>query len=116
MKRGEYRLEFAKIGDVMAMYNPSFIETKVEQFIHTYGARFEPVTIPMADGSMSYMLFTGKPYSKDPRNPNAPPTARRAMTWTDLLYLACVEMLEYGVKWHTLLDILWKITSVLSLL
>lgn len=97
-EKGEYRLEFAKIGDVMAMYNPSFIETKVEQFIHTYGTRFEPVTIPMADGSMSYMLFTGKPYSKDPRNPNAPPTARRAMTWTDLLYLASVEMLEYGGK------------------
>ena len=95
---GSYVLEFAPIGDVMAMYNPSYLEKKVEQFMHTYGTRFEPLIIPMADGSESYILFTGKPYSKDPRNPSAPPTARRAMTWTDLLYMACVETLEYGGK------------------
>lgn len=93
-----YQLEFAPIGDVMAMYNPAYVEKKVEQFMHTYGTRFEPLKIPMADGSESYILFTGKPYSKDPKNPSAPPTARRAMTWTDLLYMACVETLEYGGK------------------
>ena len=95
---GNYKLEFAKIGDVMAVYTPSYIEKKVEQYMETYGNRFEPLTIPMADGSTSYMLFTGRPYSKDPLNPNAPATARRAMTWTDILYLACVETLEYGGK------------------
>jgi hypothetical protein len=95
---GNYQLQFAKIGDVMARYNPSYIETKVEQYMSTYGSRFEPLTIPMADGTDAYMLFTGRPYSKDPRNPAAPSTARRAMTWTDLLYLACVETLEFGGK------------------
>ena len=97
-EKGEYELKFEKVGDVMAKYTPAYIERKVEQFMETFGARFEPLTIPMADGSESYMLFTGRPYSKDPRNPQAPPTARRAMTWTDLLYLACVETLEFGGK------------------
>lgn len=95
---GSYEMEYAKIGDVLAMYNPKYIQTKVEQYMHTYGSRFEPLTIPMADGSISYVLFTGKPYSKNPRSKEAPPTARRAMTWTDLLYLACVETLEFGGK------------------
>lgn len=95
---GSYEMQYAKIGDVLAFYNPSYIETKVEQYMHTYGNRFEPLTIPMADGSTSYILFTGKPYSKDPLNKKAPSTARRAMTWTDLLYLASVETLEYGGK------------------
>jgi hypothetical protein len=97
-KDGSYHLEFAKIGDVMAFYKPSYIESKVEQFMHTYGNRFEPLVIPMADGTEAYMLFTGKPYAKNPRSASAPATARRAMTWTDLLYLACVETLEYGGK------------------
>lgn len=95
---GKYHMEFAKVGDVMAFYNPSYLETKIEQYMNTYGNRFEPLVIPMADGSEAYMLFTGKPYSKDPRNPSAPQTARRAMTWTDLLYMAAVETLEYGGK------------------
>ena len=98
VSRGKYELQYAKIGDVLAMYNTNYIEKKVEQFMHTYGSRFEPLEIPMEDGSMAYMLFTGRPYSKDPLNKNAPPMARRAMTWTDLLYLATVETLEYGGK------------------
>lgn len=97
-EKGEYVMAYANVGDVMAMYNPSYIQTKVEQYMHTYGSRFEPLTIPMADGSTSYVLFTGRPYSKNPRSKAAPATARRAMTWTDLLYLACVETLEYGGK------------------
>ena len=95
---GSYEMQYAKIGDVLAMYNPKYIQTKVEQFMHTYGSRFEPLTIPMDDGSTSYILFTGRPYAKNPRSKNAPATARRAMTWTDLLYLACVETLEFGGK------------------
>lgn len=97
-KNGKYHLEFAKIGDVMAYYNPSYIEKKTEQYMHTYGSRFEPLKIPMDDGSEAYMLFTGTPYSKDPRNPNVPAIGRRAMTWTDLLYMACVNTLEFGGK------------------
>ena len=97
-KDGSYELGYAKIGDVLAYYNPGYIEKKTEQFMHTYGKRFEPLVIPMADGSEAYMLFTGRPYSKNPRAKEAPPTARRAMTWTDLLYLACVETLEFGGK------------------
>lgn len=95
---GSYTMEYAKIGDVMAMYNPSYLEKKVEQFMETYGSRFEPLTIPMADGSESYILFTGRPYSKDPQNEDAPPTAQRPMTWTDLLYMAAVNTMEFGGK------------------
>ena len=97
-EKGEYELTYALTGDVLAFYNTSYIEKKVEQFMHTYGNRFEPLTIPMADGTTSYMLFTGKPYSKDPLNKKAPATSKRAMTWTDILYLAAVETLEYGGK------------------
>lgn len=95
---GSYSMEFLKLGDVAAKFNPSYIEKKIDQFIETYGHRFEPITIPMADGSESYMLFTGKPYGTAPRHPDAPELARRPMTWTDLLYLACVNMLEFGGK------------------
>lgn len=95
---GSYELQFAKIGDVTAKFTPAYVEKKVNQFIETYAHRFEPIKIPMADGTESFMLFTGNPYGTAPRHPNAPNTARRAMTWTDLLYLACVNSLEMTGK------------------
>lgn len=97
-EKGQYHMEYARIGDVSAKYTPAYIQKKVEQYMETYGKRFEPLTIPMEDGTESYMLFTGTPYSTIPRHPSAPDTARRAMTWTDLLYLACVNTLEFGGK------------------
>lgn len=93
-KNGGYELVTEAVGDVMAKYNSQYIEKNVEQFIGTYGARFTPLTIPMADGTETYMLFVGKPYGADPKHPNVPGVGQRPMTWTDLLYIACVEMLE----------------------
>ena len=95
---GSYEMKNMSLGDVAARFTPHYIKRKTEQFMETYGKRFEPITIPMADGTEMMMLFTGTPYSTDPRNPNAPATARRPMTWTDLLYMACVNTLEYGGK------------------
>lgn len=97
-ENGKYHMEYAKLGDVMAFYTPQYIEKNVEQFMHTYGARFKPLVIPMEDGSEAYILFTGRPYSKDPLNPKVSEVGQRPMTWTDLLYIACVETLEYGGK------------------
>lgn len=97
-ENGTYEMKNMTLGDVAAKFTPHYIKRKTEQFMETYGKRFEPVTIPMADGSEMMMLFTGSPYSTDPRNPKAPATARRPMTWTDLLYLACVNTLEFGGK------------------
>lgn len=97
-ENNKYRMEFAKIGNVMELYTPEYIEKNVEQFMHTYGARFKPLKIPMQDGSEAYILFTGRPYSKDPLNPKVSPIGQRPMTWTDLLYMACVETVEYGGK------------------
>lgn len=94
--KGGWKLTTEAIGDVMAKYNTQYIEKNVEQFIGTYGARFTPLTIPMADGTEAYMLFTGRPYAGDPLHPSVSDIGRRPMTWTDLLYMACVDTLETG--------------------
>ena len=97
-KNGQYVVEFVRVGDVISKFNPSYIERKVDQFMETYSKRFEPLMIPLADGTEAPLAFTGNPYSTDPRNKKVPKLANRAMTWTDLLYMACVNSLEFNGK------------------
>jgi len=93
-KTGEYRMEYREVGDVLSIYTQDYIHKQIDGFIHTYGTRFQPIEIPMEDGTMSYLAFTGKGYSRDPKNPVAATISERPLTWTDLLYIACVDCFE----------------------
>jgi len=93
-KDGSIEMSEVPIRDQTEIFTKSFIDKKMNYFIHTYGGRFEPVKIKCQDGSEAYMLFTGRGYSKDISNPKSATISNRPMTWTDVFYLAAVETLS----------------------
>lgn len=85
--------------DVMSMYTPEFIKKKINKWIDNYESRFDPVEIPMSDGKLHHVAFTGVPYSGRPSNINAATISKRAFTWTDLLYIAAEECVNDKTIW-----------------
>lgn len=94
-KDGKYSAEYAEIQDPSDYFTKDFIDSKLEMYKNTYGAeRFETIKIKLLDGTTTEMLFTGRGYAKDPENPEANTMSTRPLTWTDVIYLACEEMLS----------------------
>lgn len=85
--------------EVMSMYTPEFIKKKINKWIDNYESRFDPVEIPMSDGKLHHVAFTGVPYSGRPSNINAATISKRAFTWTDLLYIAAEECINDKTIW-----------------
>ena len=99
-------------GDVMSMYTPDFIKKKIDNWIDNYESRFDPVEIPLKDGTMVKVAFRGKPYANDPSNVKASTLSNRYFTWTDLLYIAAVEVAENKVVWITRYPIAGYMNSI----
>lgn len=85
--------------EVMSMYTPEFIKKKINKWIDNYESRFDPVEIPMSDGKLHHVAFTGVPYSGRPSNINAATISKRVFTWTDLLYIAAEECINDKTIW-----------------
>lgn len=90
-KTGEDILEEVEIEDHMGIFTKSFIDKKMKGYINTYGARFEPIVIKLKDGREVNMAFTGRGMSRKKDDVRASTLSNRAMTWTDIFYMAAVE-------------------------
>ena len=88
------------LDDVMAVYTPDYIEKQINKWIDNYESRFDPVLIPTVDGNFP-AKFRGIPYAKEPENPKAATISNRILTWTDLLYVAAVNVIETKCVWTT---------------
>ena len=93
-KTGEMRMEEVEIADQSSVFTEDYIKKKMKNFINTYGGRFETVKIKLGDGRETNMIFTGRGYSRDLKNPLSSTIINRPMTWTDIFYLACMETLS----------------------
>ncbi len=93
-KTGEVRMEEAEIEDQMMVFTKSYIHKKMKSFINTYGKRFEPIKIKLKNGKEVDMLFTGRGMSRKKDDPRSATISNRAMTWTDVFYMAATETLS----------------------
>jgi DNA-directed RNA polymerase beta' subunit len=93
-KTGESRMEEVDIEDQSSIFTEEYIKKKMKNFINTTGGRFEPVKIKLVDGRETNMIFTGRGYSRDLKNPLSSTIVNRPMTWTDIFYLASIETLS----------------------
>lgn len=93
-KDGKYSAEYAEIKDQTDIFTKEYIDSKLEMFKNSYGAeRFETIKIQLVDGTETEMLFTGRGYARNPEASGANTISTRPLTWTDIIYLACENML-----------------------
>jgi hypothetical protein len=78
----------------MMVFTKSYIHKKMKSYINTYGKRFEPIKIKLKSGKEVDMLFTGRGMSRKKDDPRSATISNRAMTWTDVFYMAATETLS----------------------
>ena len=70
-----------------------FIKKKVDQYIRDPESRFERITLKDVSGRDVFLRLTGKSFNDDSKDEMSP-LYNRHMTWTDLFYIACVDILK----------------------
>lgn len=94
-----------ELDDALADYTSDKVKKRITKYIDNYESRFEPIYVrcKTANGSKKFpMVFAGRPF--DPKNPtddSGSPISNRPFTWTDLLYIAAVEVSEDKHTWVT---------------
>lgn len=79
--------------DLRSIYNDEFIRKMVDTFIKDPGSRFTTFQIPTEEGKNFVLRFQGRLYGGDHPAEMAN-ISNRPMTWTDLLYIACEDIVK----------------------
>lgn len=72
-------------------FTEKYFKKKIDQFVKGPETRFEPIEVPLTDGTKKYLAFTGRIFTPSIKGEQASISHRR-MTWTDLLYMAAVDI------------------------
>lgn len=92
-----------KLKDIRIAFPDDKLREEMDRFVHGVADRFRPIQIPTDDKKYPYVevRFVGRTITKeqmlDPTKITADSSAgisNRAMTWCDLLYMACVDVSE----------------------
>ena len=84
------KIRYVKITDP-EYYSDSEIQKIIDQFVNTPRIRFRPVTLPTEEGNKP-IYFTGQGKNRKPTSFRASGIGTRVLTWTDLLYMAAVDV------------------------
>jgi hypothetical protein len=93
--------QFKELDHPMDLYTQDYIKKKIDNWLNTYESRFEPITVKLKSGETVPIVFTGRPYTTDPENINASTISKRYLTWTDLMYMAAIDVTETKTVWIT---------------
>lgn len=76
------------------LFNEKTLKRVLDTYIKDQTSRFNKIEIPMDDGTVRYLVFTGKALEQeDPSSKSERASiAYRPMTWTDLLYIAACDV------------------------
>ena len=86
-----------QLKDPMEKYTNQHLQKKINLYIETPGARFRPVHVDTVDGEeVSMVVYVGRPNEEAPREGGMMPVDKsgigtRALTWTDVIYMAAME-------------------------
>ena len=84
------KIGFVELDNPEAYFSDKYIKKKIDQFIKDPETRFEPIEIPLKDGRTVYAAMKGRVFSSANRD-EVSSIINRKLTWTDVLYIACVE-------------------------
>ena len=80
--------------NIMDDFNHDAIKKKINLFIKAPEERFEPIGIRLEDGSTKYLYYHGSHVPPtDDRNNDSTISTRR-LTWCDIFYMACVDVVK----------------------
>jgi hypothetical protein len=74
-----------------AIFNDKYIKRMLDQFMRDQSSRFTKIKVPVKGGKSMYLAFSGKRLDGYSTTELAP-IVNRPMTWTDLLYVAAVDV------------------------
>lgn len=72
-------------------FNDTYIKKHIDQFVYEPGSRYDTIDIPLTDNIITKLKFVGK--YRDVKAEESG-IANRYMTWTDLLFLACNDVVK----------------------
>lgn len=92
-------IDYVEIRDVRSQFSDAVIEEHVEQFIHGFSNRLDPVMVELeTEGKQkkyAQMVFKGKTVSSEEyasgKISGESPLINRPLTWCDVLYIATME-------------------------
>lgn len=92
----EGNIKKIRLKDSKSYFNDEYIQKNIDLYIHSYGDRFKRIPIPNDDGLELYMRISGRKASVIDGKPSieTSPLINRHATWTDILYMAAVEVTE----------------------
>ena len=73
------------------VFTDKFLSKQMDTFIKDPETRFKPIEVPLSDGTVTYMIFTGTRYDLSNKDELAT-ISNRKMTWTDVFYMACEDV------------------------
>lgn len=85
-----------KLKNPKAYFNDEYLQKNIDLYIHSYGDRFKRIPIPNEEGIDLHMSISGRKARIVDGKPSisTSPLINRHATWTDLLYLAAVDVTE----------------------
>ena len=91
-KKGE--IEIIEIKNPENIISDEYISKAIDSFIHSYADRFKVIKIPTKDGRDMVISIAG--YYQDAKGNNAISSTEinRPATWTDILYMACEDVVK----------------------
>ena len=98
--------KYVKLEDPASYYNEEYLKKKIDRFVHSPANRFDLIEIPIAKSEgikePIYMKIAGRFSDKDREDPTTTsPLIDRPATWTDILYMAAVDVTSDKHVWVT---------------
>lgn len=75
------------------IFTDKYLQTRMNAFIKNPETRFDPIQIPMSDGSVRYMTFHGSRFNLGSKDELSPLMTRK-LTWTDIFFMACDDVIK----------------------
>jgi hypothetical protein len=80
---------YVTIDNPEAFYTDTYIKKAIDRFVKDPSSRYDKIEVPTTDKKKHYLIFQGRYTHEDGRTATI---ANRYLTWTDLLYMAAVDV------------------------
>ena len=72
-------------------FSDKYIKKAIDSFIKDPESRFNKIAVPVNGKTTRYLVFKGREFDTGSQS-ELPAIASRPMTWTDIIYMACVDV------------------------
>ena len=83
--------KFVSLKNPESYFNDQYVETAIDRFTKDPASRFDLIEVPTTDNKKHYLIFQGFGVVE---KEDTSPMINRYMTWTDILYMAAVDVVK----------------------